>query len=390
MRLRDVKSGPARVIIGTTWVRRSDRARCVIMGKRSALGLVAALLVGAGGSVEAAESVVVIRAEGQVSVRGPSEEGYRRVKTRDRIGHGSRLRTGADGKVELQFADRTRSKVMPNSEVMVRAPGGDAKNPNGVVVFFGRLWSSVVKSVSGKETFEVRGANAVAGVRGTEFEVGVADDGASRVVVDEGLVDVEGDVDGQTVPVGPGYLVDADAQGRLQERRKTPKRLDWDGWFSAHARALERRGRVIAKDLHGRLDRRRAQVQRLVGEQRRLRASIERLEAQRRAGAPVNAQLKDNLQRLERVTERLEDMQRRVQAGFGIFGLWGRRVESGRLRESPQMRTLVEDIKRVEKDFADMFEEGTDLSPESLEEMMDDMKRGPTLKPKKKAKDELF
>ena len=381
---------PNDVILGTSWAHGAAGARCATMGFRSILTMIVALWLGFETPVFAQASVVVVELRGGASVKSNAKDRYVPIRLNQRIGSGARIRTGTDGQVTLRFPDRTRSRVLPNSEVLVRISEAQASSPSGVVLFFGRLWSNVVKSVSGAQTFEVRGANAVAGVRGTQFEVGVADDGSSRVVVSEGLVDVVGDVDEQPVSVSGGYMVDADGYGRLQDRRKAPESLDWDGWMSRRARALEQRGMALAKDLYGRLESRRGQVERLLGQQKRLRARIESLEQQQGRGVSVQSDLQDALRDLERVTQRLESMQRRLQAGFGMFGRWRERVASGRVSNARGISLLAEDIKRVEKGFADLFEEGTDQSEESLEEMMKDMKRGPTLRPKKKAKDELF
>lgn len=350
----------------------------------------AAIWAGLPARATAAALVTVVQVEGTVEVRRPSKEAFSDVRTGDRIGHGSRIRTADDGKVVLQFGDGTKARVMPKSEVVVRAPGTAAGRPNGVVLFFGRLWTSVVKSVSGQETFEVRGANAVAGVRGTEFEVGIADDGAVRVVVSEGQVDVRGDRGDRVESVKPGFMVDSDPRGRLQERRKTPETLDWDGWFARRARVLEQRGQAVAKNLHGRLDRRKQKVEALIAQQKQLREQIEALEQQKRTGASVDAELQRKLRQLQRVTDRLEDMQRRLQAVFGIFDMWGRKASEGSMPGGEQISLLARDVKRVEKGFADLFEEGTDLSEEGLEEMIEQMQDGPTLKPKKSVKDELF
>ena len=166
--------------------------------------------------------------------------------------------------------------------------------------------------------------------------------------------------------------------------------MDWDGWFARRARALEQRGRAVAEDLYGRLDRRRSKLERLVGQQKALREQIEALEAERKKGADVKTELQVKLRQLQRVTERLEDMRNRLQAAFGIFEMWGRLAASKSTADSRQIRLLVEDAKRVEKGFLDLFEEGTDQSVEGLEEMMQDMEKGPTLRPRKRLKDELF
>ncbi|MEM7677841.1 MAG: FecR family protein, partial [Myxococcota bacterium] len=348
------------------------------------------VLVGVTAQSAAATEVTVIEVNGSVSVRAKGAEAFSRAQKGDRIGQGARLRTGDDGKAKLRFADGTISIVRPKTEIAIdMAPQGQTGS-NAVVLFFGRLWSSVVKSATGTQSFEVRGANAVAGVRGTIFEVGVADDGAVRVAVSEGQVDVNGDDGDGTVSLTPGFQVDGNPQGHLHDHRKSPETQEWSEWFDKRAAHMHQRGQAIAKHLHGRLDARRKKLERLVTRQNRARQRIRRLRAQLDAGAPVRGQLQRNLRELERVTERLQDMQQRLQPVFGLFEMWGRKAPTMKGAAGRQIGLMAEDVKRVAKGFADLFEEGTDQSEEALDEMIEGMKGGPTLKRKKSVKDELF
>lgn len=323
----------------------------------------------------------VVAVKGEVTGRPPKSETYGRLEVGNRVPYGSRVRTGADGAATLTFADGTRIEVRPKTEVLVRPRAKE--EASGVTLFFGRVWSKVVKSVSGEETFEVESANAVAGVRGTQFEVGVADDGSTRVIVTEGKVAVGGDTEDGVVPISAGFEIESDGRGQLAKRRRADKRPNWDGWFAKRARILEKRGLKVAKHLNQRLDRRRAKVEKLVAEQRSLRQQIERLEARRGAGADVEAELKEKLARLQKVTARLEDMKDRLQAAFGMFERWGQLAEDGSVEQSEQLGLLAQDVRRVAAQFADMIEEGTDLSEDGMDEMMDDMRKGGgTLRPK--------
>ncbi len=320
----------------------------------------------------------VLSVDGDVKGRPPRSEAYGRLAKGDRLPYGSRLRTGDRGQATLRFEDGTEVKVRAKSEVLVRPR--PTKQASGVVLFFGRVWSKVVKSVGGQTSFEVESANAVAGVRGTEFEVGVADDGSTRVIVGEGVVAVEGDSVAKAVPISAGFAVESDSQGRLDKRRKAPARAKWDQWFAKRARILEKRGLKVARHLEGRLDKRKAKVQRLVEKQRDLRKEIEALERQRQAGADVEQQLQSKLQELQKVTARLEDMKDRLQAAFGMFERWGAVAEKGSMQGAEQVSALVADVSRAAREFADMIEEGTDLSEDGMNDMMDEMGKGGSLK----------
>ncbi len=326
---------------------------------------------------------------GSVKIRPPGAQNYDSVARGQKLQHGARVKTGKDGRATLKFEDGSKVEVRPESEILVRAPE-TAQKPNGVLLFFGRVWSKVTKSAGGSNSFEVQSANAVAGVRGTDFEVGVADDGSTRVVVSNGKVTVEGDDQGGS-ELGPGDEVESDGEGELSKKKRSGKDADWNGWFAARAKALEKEGLKVAKNLDGRLERRRAKVEALVKEQRALRKQIESLEAQRAEGADVEADLQDALAKLERVTERLQDMEARLQSAYGMFERWGAVAEKGGMDGAEELGRMAHNIARVAADFADMIEEGTDQSEEGMDEMLQEMPGGGTLKPKKKgAKHELL
>ncbi|MEO1336384.1 MAG: hypothetical protein AAFV29_12110, partial [Myxococcota bacterium] len=184
--------------------------------------------------------------------------------------------------------------------------------------------------------------------------------------------------------------VDGNSEGHLHDHRKSPKTQDWRDWFDRRANRMHQQGQAVAKQLHGRLDARRAKLERLVARQKQARQRIRRLRRQLDAGAPVRGQLQQKLRELESITERLLSMQQRLQPLFGLFEMWGRQASTIGGTAGRQIGMMAEDVKRVEKGFADLFEEGTDQSEGSLDDMMDDMKRGPTLKRKRSVKDELF
>jgi exonuclease VII small subunit len=353
------------------------------------------LIASSARSAEASSATVALTsAKGDVKVRGPKEKSYGALSAGAEIADGSRLRTGDDSEAALRFPDGTESTVRAKSEIIVHAVPAKAKEGNAIVLFFGRLWSHAAKAGGAEEIFEVRSANAVAGVRGTKFEVGVADDGSTRVIVSEGAVGVGGDDEtgaSQPVNVSAGYEIESNEEGRIAEKKKAAVNPDWEGWFSKRARQLERNGLKVARDLDGRLNKRKAKVEKLVAEQRTLRKRIEDLEGRAKGGASVEGELREALAKLEHVTRRLEDMKERLQGAFGLFERWGAIARKGGMDGADQMGKMADNISKIAADFADMIEEGTDLSEDGMNDMMDDMKKRKSGKPKKgEVKDELF
>ncbi len=351
--------------------------------------LLVAFFVEGPSRAQAARPVATIAAaRGSVQVRGPGAKKYGPAKAGMGLSGGTRLKTGPGGDARLKFFDGTVSKVRSETEIVVRARQGQRQST--IVLFFGRIWTRVVSTVRGERKFEVHSANAVAGVRGTVFEVGVAEDGSTRVVVEEGEVKVDGDRGERSAAVPQGYEVQSTSQGALEARKKTPQDPGWVEWLQKRARKLEKEGLKVARDLDGRLARRRAKVERLVKTQKRLRREIEALG--RAPGPSRDKTLRAKLKELERVTARLLDMRARLESAFGLFARWGTLHERGRFSktEGKQVKAIVKSIAKIAADFADMIEEGTDLSEEGMDEMMEEMQKGGTLRPSKSAKDELF
>jgi hypothetical protein len=338
----------------------------------------------------AGADVLLAEVQGEVSARPPQGKDWARAERGARLADGTRLKTGPGAEAKLKFPDGTETRVRPGSEIVVR-PSADAKaKPNGLVLMLGRVWSSVVKSEGGETSFEVRSANAVAGVRGTQFEVGVALDGSARVMVKEGEVGVEGESDQDKAGVTAGQEVEANHSGRLDKVRRAPDKPDWDGWFTEKAKAMEKQGLEVARELDGRLNKRKDKLQRLVREQKTLRSAIESLESRKKRGEDVGSELEQKFAQLERVTARLEDMKSRLQGAFGLFEKWGAAAKQGSLAESEAISRLASDVAKVAVEFADMIEEGTDLSPEGMEDLMNDMKHKKRERPEKNAGEELF
>ncbi|WP_411744204.1 FecR domain-containing protein [Reinekea sp.] len=81
--------------------------------------------------------------------------------------------TGADGLAKLLLRDETILKISPNSEVVISEmiAGPDAEGRSTVDLLKGRLRSVIGNKLGANTTFDINTPVAVAGVRGTDFEV---------------------------------------------------------------------------------------------------------------------------------------------------------------------------------------------------------------------------
>ena len=84
-----------------------------------------------------------------------------------------------------------------------------------VRLWLGRLWAKVTSGL-GRDGFEVRTDNAVAGVRGTSFKVETDPSGGTNVEVFEGEVELSSETSDQSVVVSVGQSASASASGEIE------------------------------------------------------------------------------------------------------------------------------------------------------------------------------
>ncbi len=157
-----------------------------------ALAVAAGLAWAQGPSSEAPppDAARVLRSEGTTMlVRGASYSTP--VRTEVPIRSGDRIRTGADGRVQLRFTDGALISLQPDTDFRVESYAFDASRQRG---WFDLVQGSM-RAVSGRigkrdrDDWRLRTPTATIGIRGTEFSVEHASCGASCPAgVEPGLV----------------------------------------------------------------------------------------------------------------------------------------------------------------------------------------------------------
>ncbi len=144
----------------------------------------------------------VVDTDGQATVRLASGK-TENVALGRSYNTGDSIRTGKNGMVELSQAGLT-IRVGPSTVFTLLEKELDGK-PKGVLAV--TLGSVKMKydRLTGAEPL-VQSAGCVAGVRGTELTVWAGSDGATRFIVDSGLVSVE--AYGKSVDLGPDEAVE--------------------------------------------------------------------------------------------------------------------------------------------------------------------------------------
>ncbi|OFZ00691.1 MAG: hypothetical protein A2070_01830 [Bdellovibrionales bacterium GWC1_52_8] len=148
------------------------------------------------------------------------DETERVISVGQKIEYGSKIKTGPENTVTIQYPDQTIVSIDADSEVEIQERTGGTQASR---LHVGQIRASVLKLKTGqilpsKPRFLVRTRAAVLGVRGTEFVMAVDQTGyTTQVHTLEGIVDVAADenklLSGQGVQVETGKFVQATEQG---------------------------------------------------------------------------------------------------------------------------------------------------------------------------------
>ena len=114
------------------------------------------------------------------------------LKTGDQLTQGEIVQTESRSRLELRLDDKSLLRLGPGSQLKLTEANfaSDGTRKLSVKLFFGNLWARVTSAVNGDQRFAVETENAVAGVRGTTFQVDARTDKSVLVRVFDGAVAV--------------------------------------------------------------------------------------------------------------------------------------------------------------------------------------------------------
>jgi hypothetical protein len=203
------------------------------------LAIAAWLIVAAGaGSAPAAEENrplaegAIAQVQGQAVVLDGSGR-TRPAKVGEILRGGEILETKADGRVRAILVDKSVIEVRPNSRVQINDSRLNPRGVSSVLVYVGWIWARVTARPGPDYAFEIEAPTTVAGVRGTELEAAVAEDGSARVGVSEGRAVMENDAGSLSLGQGQsgeaGYKLAPAIKGRYSAQADF-----WLNFLQAH------------------------------------------------------------------------------------------------------------------------------------------------------------
>lgn len=334
----------------------------------------------------------LIKATGQVTLRAPGAATDSAGSAGASLVPGTLVKTGADGNAEVQFDDGTTLRLSPSSQISLSSTKRQAKK-NTVLLFFGRLWSKVTPSKNGDTNYEVTTANAVCGVRGTQFETQVGDDGSVRMQVTEGKVAVGNQGESGEQLATPGQQVEATESG--VDKTEPTESGKYEDWQKQKRERLRTGGESIVKQQKQRIMSKKEKLEALRKRQDEIVAKRKQVEQRVRGGdSAAIPELKKLNQELAQLSDAIAALGDEAQASFGLVDHFADLAGDPRFKMVSRKYIEAEaaSLRRVKADLDKMVAEGTDMSIESMDKMLDDMSKGkPTLKDKKgSAKDDLF
>jgi hypothetical protein len=159
------------------------------------------LLPWIGGS--APQAATLAQVVGTVEVMPAGSAAWRSASVGERVTEGDRLRTDAFSAATLAFFNQSTTALGTDTEIVVAQMR--AQRAGQVIVLYqarGQTYNQVQRMPDPASRFEIETPTAVATVCGTEFALTVDSDGATHVMVVEGVVDVT--AQGSTVTVWAG------------------------------------------------------------------------------------------------------------------------------------------------------------------------------------------
>lgn len=137
-----------------------------------------------------AQAATLMDVQGQVEVADAGGASWRAVTSGDKVSTGGRIRTGAASQATLVFFEGSRTVVGSNADLVLTRVDGDWGRVLRVVLTqnAGKTSHSVVPLRGKSSQFMVFTPSGAGSVHGTNFNVGVGQQGASRFAVDTGKV----------------------------------------------------------------------------------------------------------------------------------------------------------------------------------------------------------
>ncbi|HTB34386.1 MAG TPA: FecR family protein [bacterium] len=181
-------------------------------------------------------AATVLNVAGTAEVQ-EEDQSWRKLEEGEPLDAGDRVRTGADASLHLLLADGSSVVLGANSEATLDSLGDGKEGSQTFIGLVNGLLNAMVEHLKPGAQFEINTDNAVAAVKGTDFEVSASADAGAAVTVNNGVVQLGDRAGMHFAPVAPGeQRVFFNGRLGLARRLRAEEFRAFQGrWARAHA-----------------------------------------------------------------------------------------------------------------------------------------------------------
>ncbi|MBI4975983.1 MAG: FecR domain-containing protein [Spirochaetes bacterium] len=258
---------------------------------------------------------------------------------------GETISTAKGARVTLTFNDDSIVEVAEGTQFTIESHDAwSDRGKNTLSLLFGYVVAKVKKLAVGDETkFQIVTPTAVAAVRGTVFGVGVGEDGASSIGVEEGTVDVSQDIDAPSAPVRlqKDEGVEAGFAGVQKKNGMNPGKFDYAKWNEQRREWAKQHPEEVIKFMNRRME---GSVKAMVQNEEETKVILNKLREMKARGEAVrkanNPEMMNKFKTAESQLLHALIMQkvkeRSIMATYaGCRGFYGKMYEGG--KNNPEM-----------------------------------------------------
>ncbi|WP_109040648.1 FecR domain-containing protein [Azospira sp. I13] len=150
-------------------------------------------------AMAAASSANIVSLQGNGDVKAVDKPDWQKASIKQPLFHGDFVRTGDLSQMALLFTDNTQLRLNQNSQLQIKSAGDAQGGQTAVKLNAGRAWSQIKPQTGGGgggARVSMETPSATMSIRGTDWEVEVAPDGTTQLVVLSGTVEI-GNAQGQ-------------------------------------------------------------------------------------------------------------------------------------------------------------------------------------------------
>ncbi len=168
-----------------------------------------------------AQTVRVIFSTGKAELQAPGEVNLHPITKGEVITLGTRIVTGADGRVALTPMPGVKSLISPNSDLVIEK-ASETKAPDGTTITAatlnlkqGAIVTDLIKQEGVTYDYNIRTPRGLAGARGTNYTVNVNAAGIETILVSHGTISFTL-LDGRQLSVTAGQINITDVSGAVR------------------------------------------------------------------------------------------------------------------------------------------------------------------------------